>query len=169
MFDETEWNNVDDNFIHKTAVINKNVILGKGNIVYPYCVIGFPGFIRNFNNDVKKIIIGSNNKIGCFSSIMSGNFSDTIIGNNNIIMNYVNIGHDVFIGDDNEIGANVIIAGYVSIGNLNKIKISSSIRNRLSIKNNNIIGMGSVLTKNIESNFLLYGNPAKIISNIKSN
>jgi UDP-3-O-[3-hydroxymyristoyl] glucosamine N-acyltransferase len=76
-------------------------------------------------------------------------------------MNYVNIGHNTIIGDKNEIGAGTIIAGWVEVGDLNKIKMSVTIRNRKKISNNCLIGMGSVVVKNVDDNSVIYGNPAE--------
>lgn len=156
-----------NNKIHSTALIGSNVILGKNNIIYPYTVLGMSGFIRENKNTTNKIIIGDNNWIGNFSSIMCGKEKPTIIGNNNLIMNYVNVGHDVTIGNDNEIGAKSIIAGFVQLGNKNKIKLKCTFRNRIIIGNENIIGMGSVITKNFDIDaWLIYGVPAKQIKRI---
>ena len=94
---------------------------------------------------------------------MCGVSGTTQIGSNNLIMNYVNIGHDVSIGDDNEIGVSSILAGWSQIGNKNKIKLNVSVRNRIIIGNNNIIGMGSNVVVNVDNNTVSYGNPNKIV------
>lgn len=152
------------NKIHLTALIGDNVILGKNNTIYPYAIIGMPGFIRDADNAEGKIVIGDNNKIGNHVSIMIGQSDKTIIGNNNLIMNYVNIGHDVHVGNDNEIGVKSLLAGYSKIGNGNKIKISCTIRNRKIIGNDNIIGMCSNVTKDFDiDGWLIYGTPARQI------
>lgn len=155
------WNIVGSNKIHSTAIIGDNVIMGNDNIIYPYAVIGLPGFIRDAEMATGIINIGDNNKIGNHVSIMCGVSGTTQIGNNNLIMNYVNIGHDVNIGNDNEIGVSSILAGWSKIGNKNKIKLNVSIRNRVIIGNNNIIGMGSNVVTNIGDNSISYGNPCK--------
>lgn len=152
------------NKIHSTVLIGENVILGKNNLIYPYTVIGLPGAIRDLKKSTGKIIIGDNNNIGNNVSIMSGKNGITEIGNDNIIMNYVNIGHDSKIGNNNEIGVRTIIAGYCEIGNNNMIKLDCTLRNRISIGNDNLIGMGSVVTKNFKlHNWIIYGNPARQI------
>lgn len=53
------------------------------------------------------------------------------------------------IGDNVDIGSNVVILGNVNIGS------------------NTIIGAGSVVTKDIPSNSVVVGNPAKVIKIIK--
>ena len=87
------------NKIHSSAIIGDNVELGNNNMIYPLAILGMPGFIRDSESASGKIIIGDNNKIGNNVSIMVGQEENTIIGNNNLIMNYVNIGHDVTIGN----------------------------------------------------------------------
>lgn len=153
------------NKIHVTAIIGDNVELGENNTIYPYAVIGPPGFIRDSDSSTGRISIGSGNKIGAHVAIMSGQNGLTEIGDNNLIMNYVNIGHDVIIGSNNEIGAGTVIAGWVEIGDSNKIKIRCTIRNRKKLGNHNIIGMCSSITKDFKSDrgWLIYGNPAKQI------
>jgi UDP-3-O-[3-hydroxymyristoyl] glucosamine N-acyltransferase len=157
------WNIVGSNKIHSTAIIGDNVIMGDNNIIYPYVVIGLPGFIRDVEVVTGVINIGNNNKIGNYVSIMCGVSGTTQIGSNNLIMHNVNIGHDVSIGDDNEIGVSSILSGWCKIGNKNKIKLNVSVRNRIIIGDNNIIGMGSNVVANIDNNTVSYGNPNKII------
>jgi len=162
---------IDDkgNRIHNTAVIEKNVEIGYNNIISPYAVLGMPGFVRSreFGHDKNKIIIGNNNWIGNHASIMIGNEGDTVIGDSNMIMNYVNIGHDVVIGNENEIGARSTIAGFCKIGNKNKIKLSVTFRNRCEILDENIIGMNSCVTKSfMVSKKIIYGLPASIVREI---
>ncbi len=75
------------------------------------------------------------------------------IGNNFVFRHLTTIGNKIdgrndlipTIGDNVNLGANVIIIGDISIGD------------------NVIIGAGSVVTKDIPSNCIVAGNPAKVI------
>ncbi len=159
-----EWIYKDGNKIHHTAVIMDNVTMGTGNTVFPYTVIGLPGFIREDDCANKMVVIGNNNKIGTNVSIMAGNVRDTVIGDNNLVMNYVNIGHDVIVGSDNEIGARTTLAGFSEIGDFNKIKLTCTIRNRAIIGSHNLIGMGSIVVKSFpDDNLVIFGHPAKTV------
>lgn len=151
------------NYIHKTAIIGENVEMGKGNIVMPFTVIGFPGSIRGIDEFKGRIIIGDNNKIHSNVAIMVGESGTTYIGNDNVIQNFVNVGHNCMIGDKNEIGVGTILCGNVNIGSKNQIKVNVSIRNRVTIGSGNIIGMGSNVIHSIENDIKVYGNPAKKI------
>lgn len=160
------WIQKGTNKIHSTAIVGDNVELGENNIIYPYAVIGLLGFIRDHGEVSGTIVIGDNNWIGCHTSIMCGEEGETIIGNNNLIMNYVNIGHHVKLGNYNEVGARSLLAGYATIGDYNKIKLNCTIRNRIKVGSNNIIGMGSNVVSDIGSKTLCFGNPCKKIKNL---
>lgn len=157
--------NIDGNEIHETAIINNNVVLGTGNRIGAYTVIGSNGEMRGKDQkDFKgKIIIGNNNVISEHVTIQTPFDAEakTIVGNDNIIMAHAHIGHDAVIGNDCEICCTSIIAGYVTVKNGAKIKLHSVTRNRITIGENAIVGMGSVVTKNVPDGATVYGNPAK--------
>lgn len=158
-----QWYFVRTNKIHKSVIFFNDVEMGENNIFYPNCIVGIPGFIRQSDSFEGKIKIGNNNWFGCNVSIMSGENGVTEIGDDNLVMNYVNIGHNVKIGNHNEIGVGSIIAGWAEIGNKNKIKLSVCVRNRKIVGDNCLIGMGAVVVKNVDDNTVVYGNPAKPI------
>lgn len=161
----SDWINIDGNNIHKTAIIHPNVKLGTGNTIGAYCVIGSNGEIRGVKQSDFKghVVIGNNNVISEFVSIQrplkQGDY--TSIGNNNLIMAHVHLGHDVKVYDDTEICTSSVIGGYCIISFRAKIKLHCVIRNRVTIGSDAVVGMGSVVTKNVMQNSVVYGNPAK--------
>ena len=160
---DLEFINIDGNEIHNTAIINDNVKLGRGNRIGAYCVIGSFGQMRGKEKYEGKVVIGDNNTIyeQCNIQTPVGQGEVTKIGNNNIIMSQSHIAHNAEIGNNTEIGNTVIIAGYAVIKDNTKIKMGSCIRNRITIEENVIIGMGSVVVKNIKKGSVVWGNPAK--------
>lgn len=154
-----------DNDIHPTAIIYPNVFMGKGNKVGPYTVIGSPGEIRGTANQefAGSVYIGDNNVISEMVTIQkpleAGKF--TAIGSNNILMAHSHIGHDAQIENNTEICTGSIIGGYAWVRNGAKIKLQCVVRNRIKIGENAIVGMGSVVVKDVQDNQVVFGNPAK--------
>lgn len=137
--------------------------MGKDNIIGPYAVIGGPGEIRNCKEFNGAVSLGDGNVISELVTIQRPAVSGqtTAIGNNNLIMAHTHIGHDAKIGNDNELCSGTIIGGYVQIHDRVKVKLGVTIRNRKIIKSGSLIGMGSVVVKDVEENTTVYGNPAK--------
>jgi UDP-N-acetylglucosamine acyltransferase len=160
-----EFINIDGNEVHRTAIINDNVKMGKGNRIGAYTVIGSNGEIRGVDpKDFQGTIeIGDNNTISEHVTIQTPyeKGAKTKIGSNNIIMAHAHIGHDAEIGDNCEICTTTIIAGYVTVKDHAKIKLGVVTRNRITIGEYSLIGMGSVVTKDVENGQTVYGNPAK--------
>lgn len=77
------------------------------------------------------------------------------------------IGHDVVIGDFVTIAPNVSVSGNVQIENKVELGTNASIREKIAIREGAMIGMGSVVTKDIEENKLVVGNPARAIKIIE--
>lgn len=154
------------NRIHKTAIVNNNVTLGRGNYIGAYTVIGSNGEIRGVKQDQFKgrIEIGNNNIISELVTIQTPYEEGAVtrIGDNNLITAHTHIGHDGQVGNDNEICIS-IIGGYAKIGNGVMVKMGSVIRNRRIIGNNSVIGMGSIVVKDVPESITVCGNPAKIM------
>jgi len=124
-FYNNDFINIDGNEVHITAIINDNVIMGTGNRIGAYTVIGANGEMRNVdqNSFEGKIVIGNNNVISEHVTIQVPYNKDAItkIGNNNIIMAHSHIGHDGIVGDNTEICTTSIIGGYATVKNGAKI------------------------------------------------
>jgi len=152
------------NVIHDTAIIHDCVKMGAGNIIGAYAVIGGNGEIRGVSQSEFKgsVTIGDNNVISELVTIQRPfDKTETKIGNNNIIMAHAHIGHDAQIGDDCEICTGTIIGGYSIVCNGAKLKLGVTVRNRKKIGAGALVGLGSVVVKDIEPNIIVVGNPAK--------
>lgn len=83
-------------------------------------------------------------------------------GNNILIQEGAIMGHGIILGDNVVVSSHSFIGGDTVIGRNTYIAPHACLRNGLHIGENVIIGMGSVVTKDVPDNAVVYGNPAKI-------
>lgn len=159
----------DANILYGTVI--KNSIIGNDFLANEYAVIGSFGFTMAYNEEQNKIriptlgrvIIGNHVEIGAHDNIARGSAGETIIEDNVKIDSLVYIGHDVHLKRNVQINAGVIVGGFTQIGESSFIGVNASVRNRIVLGENSIIGMGSTVTKNIDDNVTVVGNPAKVL------
>ncbi len=92
---------------------------------------------------------------GCFISC------NVTIGNYAYIQPQVNIGHDDKIGEGAMLSGMVNLGGNVSIGKFTYLGLSAAVREGVNIGDYSIIGMYSAVHKDIESEMIAMGNPAR--------
>lgn len=88
--------------------------------------------------------------------------ADAQIGNNVTIQENSCVGHDVIIGSHCQIAGLVLIGGHTEIGETTYIGINVSIKDRMKIGSNSVVGMGSVVLRDIPDNVTAIGNPARV-------
>lgn len=94
------------------------VEIGKNNVIYPYGSIGGAPQDLKYKGEATKLTIGDNNTIREGVTFNLGTITgraETTIGNNNLIMAYVHIGHDCIIHNHTAIANSANIAGHVEI------------------------------------------------------
>jgi len=162
-----EFKKIKGNLIHKTAIIDwKKLIIGKGNIIGPYVVIGNSAQ-HPYSKSKGKIIIGDKNIINeyCNIHLPTEITKKTFIGNNNYFMNSTTIDHDCYIEDNVVLSSNVVLGGNVFVMKNAQLGIKSSIHQNQTIGSFSMIGMHSFVTKNIKilPGYVYYGKPSKKI------
>lgn len=95
------------------VVIEGKTKIGSNTVIYPFASIGQPPQIIKYEGEESEVIIGNNNIIREYVTIQAGSKGGgmiTSVGNNCLFMVGVHIGHDCVVGN------NVIFANYVSLG-----------------------------------------------------
>lgn len=77
------------------------------------------------------------------------------------------IGHDCEIGDYFTTAPGVHISGICNIGDRVYFGTNACVKQGINICDSVIVGMGSVVVKDIMESGIAYGNPCKIVSNVK--
>lgn len=89
--------------------------------------------------------------------------SGTTFGDGCLVMVGATIGHDNQIGRYCHFAAQCCLGAYQKIGEGVHIGLNATTRENLTIGNYATLGMGSVLTKNMEENEIWVGNPARFL------
>lgn len=151
-----------------TKLVGK-VEIGDNVVIRENTVIGADGLSTDRDIDGRAITmpqfggvkIEGNVKIGANVVIARGAIDDTVLKRGCKIDNHTFISHNVEVGEDTFIVGETIMFGSSKIGNRSFISGNSTIRNKVEIGDDVVIGMGSVVTKNVTSGSIVYGNPAK--------
>ena len=164
-----EYINYKGNKIHKTAVVDyQNLIIGKGNIIGPYCVIAGEAQ-HSKKRSLGKVVIGNNNLFREFFSIhrpVKKN-GTTKIGNKSVFFSNVQINHDCIIEDNVYMTSGCILGGHVYVMEGASFGFGVLVHPKKIIGSYSMLGMGCVVSKKqkIEPGKTYVGNPAHYIKN----
>ena len=108
----------EDSIIQSHVNISGYTKIGKNNTFYPFASIGSNPQDLKFKGEKTELIIGNNNVIREYVTAnpgTAGGGSVTKIGNNNLLMIGVHIAHDCIIGNNVVIANSAAIAGHAEI------------------------------------------------------
>lgn len=159
----------DNTRIGHHTVISRRVTLGANVRVGTHCSIGGPGF--GYENDengrpihiehLGAVSIGDHVEIGSQVTIARGTIEDTRIGDHVKIDDKVFIAHNVSIDENTFIIAGAELSGSVRVGSNVWIAPEASVINKVSIGDGSLVGIGSVVVKDVLPYTVVAGVPAK--------
>ena len=85
------------------------------------------------------------------------------VGMNTLIMAGATLGHNSTTGDFTHIASQAVVGSFISLGKGSNVGLNATILERKSIGEYGVLGMGSVLTKDIPAREIWVGNPAKFL------
>lgn len=155
--------------IDHNTVIKSGTIIGNNVKVGCNCTIGGMGFGYELNEagmyelipHMGNVVIHDNAEVGNSVCIDRAVLGSTIIGSHVKVDNLVHIAHGVEIAENSLIIANSMIAGSVKIGRNCWVAPSVSIIQKVSVGDNSVVGLGSVVLKDVDANTVVAGVPAK--------
>jgi UDP-3-O-[3-hydroxymyristoyl] glucosamine N-acyltransferase LpxD len=158
--------------IRKGSIIEDNVSIGSNTVIGSE---GFQVITTGMNREKIKhvggVLIKRNSSIGDNCNICNSLFEGkTIIGSNVQIDNLVHVAHNCIVEDNVVLTAGVILCGSSTIMNGSWIGTNATILNNVKIGSNSMIGIGSVVTKDVSDSVVAFGVPAiEIRENRKQN
>lgn len=102
-------------------------------------------------------------QIGIGSVVVAGAVinPDCVIGSGAIINTCSSVGHDCNLGDAVHICPGARLAGGTEVDDRAWIGVGSSVRQLIKVGADAVVGAGSVVVKNVHSDTVVVGNPAK--------
>lgn len=155
--------------IEDHVVIKNRVTIGMSCHIQSGCVLGEDGFGYIEKENHKKtmikhfggLVIGDDVFIGMHTNIARGVLDDTVIADG------VKIAPTSHIGHNNHIDKDTIFICSQSYGSAHigedAYVVGSIVRNHCMVGNQSMVGMGSVVTKDIPENKVAIGTPARVV------
>lgn len=164
------------------SVIGPSITIGKGTIIGPHVVIeshtdigencrfsqfcsigGIPQDLK-YNGEETRVVIGNNNIIKEYVTISRATAHGTgvtLIGNNCMIMAYCHVAHDCRLGDNVIMSNASNLAGHVHVDDFGIISGMSGVHQFTRIGAHAFIGGASAVDKDVPPYVLAAGNHAK--------
>jgi UDP-N-acetylglucosamine acyltransferase len=147
------------------AVIDGDTTIGKHNRIFSHSAVGTIPQDLKYDGEPVQLIIGDNNTIREFTLLnpgTKGGGSVTKIGNGNLLMGYVHLGHDVIMGDHCILANGATLAGHVELGNHVVIGGLTPVHQFVHIGDYAMVGGASALAQDIPPFCLAEGNRASL-------
>ena len=126
--------------------------IGEDNIFYPYSSIGVASQDLKYKGERAETRIGARNKIREFVTIHRGTQGGglkTSIGDDNLLMAYTHVAHDVQLGSHCVLANGTTLAGHVIIGDWAVIGAFTGVHQFCRIGRHSMIGGYSVITQDV--------------------
>lgn len=153
----------DDCEIGSHVVLRGPTVLGRGNKIYQYSTVGEGSPAFAYKGEPTTLTIGDDNVIREGVTIHRGLATDrsrTVVGNSNLLMAYVHIGHDCVLGDRIVMANNASVAGHVTVGDEAVLSGYVGVPQFRSIGAYSFVSAMSLVTKDVPAYVAADGNPA---------
>lgn len=170
-----------ENIIHSTAVIDAKAVIGSGNYIGPYCVIGpnvkigngnrleafasigSPAEHRNyFFSPPGAVEIGNENVIREYVTVNAGTSGPTRLMNKCTLLKGSHVGHDAQLENQCNLGCNAIVGGHTHLGIGANLGLSSVVHQNRVVGAYALIGMNSTVTKDVIPFSISFGTPSEV-------
>lgn len=147
------------------VLIEGDTQIGENNRIFAHSAIGTIPQDLKYNGEEVQLIIGNDNIIREFAQINPGTEGGgriTRIGDKNLLMGYVHVGHDVQIGNQCILANGTTLAGHVEMGDYVVIGGLSAIHQFVKLGDYAMLASASALAQDIPPFCMAEGNRATL-------
>lgn len=144
------------------AVIEGPTRIGRDNRIHPHACLGGAPQDMKYRGEPTELVIGDRNTIREFCTFNRGTAQDagvTRIGDDNWIMAYVHIAHDVQLGDRTILANNATLAGHVHVGDWVIVGGLTGVHQFCRIGAHAMTGFQSHVSQDVPPFMMVSGNP----------
>lgn len=149
--------------IESHVIIKGPSVIGKNNHIFQFSSVGEDTPDTKYDGEPTRLVIGDNNVIREGVTIHRGTVQDnsvTIIGDDNLLMAYVHVGHDSVIANHCILVNNAALAGHVYVADYAILGGFTLVHQFCKIGAHCFTGMGSTIGKDVPAYVMVNGNPA---------
>ena len=150
--------------IESHVVIKGPTRIGARNHIYQFSTVGEATPDLKYRNEPTELHIGDDNVIRENVTIHRGTVQDrslTAIGDRNLLMAYVHVGHDSIVGNDTILVNNTALAGHVVVGDWAILSGYTLVHQFCKIGAHSFSGMGTSIGKDVPAFVTVAGSPAE--------
>jgi UDP-N-acetylglucosamine acyltransferase len=145
------------------CVLDGHSTFGADNRIGPYASLGGPPQDKKYKAESTQLIVGSRNTIREFTTFNTGTTQDegiTSMGDDNWVMAYAHLAHDVRVGHRCILANNAQIAGHVTVGDWVILGGFTCVHQFVKIGSHSMTGLGTVLSQDLPPFIMASGNLA---------
>ena len=146
------------------SIIEGDTHIGPDNKIFSHVILGGEPQDHKFKGG-GKLTIGRGNVFREFVTIHVGHLTErgTVIGDDNMLLTSVHLGHDCILGDRNFIANNTMMAGHVEI--MNDVNISGHVGSHqfCRIGSHAMVSGMSAIRQDVLPYSMVQGDPARMI------
>ena len=144
------------------CVIEGSTTIGRDNRIYSHAALGGAPQDMKYRGEPTQLVIGDRNTIREFCTLNRGTAQDTGItrvGDDNWIMAYVHVAHDVQVGHRTILANNATLAGHVHVGDWVIVGGLSGVHQYCKIGAHAMTGFQSHVSQDVPPFMMVSGHP----------
>ena len=132
-------------------------------MIHRLALIGDPPESRTHHGPGIRPLIHPEARVEAYATIDAGTQRPTRFGKS-WAFKHSHVGHDAIVGDGCEIATGAIIGGWAELADNVRVGLNATVRPRVKVGAGARVGMGAVVTKDVEAGMTVIGNPARDIN-----
>jgi UDP-N-acetylglucosamine acyltransferase len=147
------------------CVIEGPTRIGRDNHIHSHAALGAAPQDMKYRDQPTELHIGDRNTIREFCTFNRGTVQDggvTRVGNDNWIMAYVHLAHDVQLGSHTVLANNATLAGHVHVGDWAIIGGLTGVHQFCSVGAHAMVGFQSHVSQDVPPYMTVAGNPLRV-------